>query len=235
MGNVLFTRRFSVELPIGTESNPLLFVSQADTLAEGLHWIKVSPTTAKEVYFVKNTNGLAWAVVMHRTGSAIDLHTTNAVGTPQLPPSTINGSIRFKLSDAEMNYMSTVGNNPDVVGVMLIPNYQQGFRNGNLLRSTSGAKSYPIGSSNSGGTVGHMAKYNINNNPATQYPTSWQTSLSSNAYCGDNQPWANFDNSLSYAFRWNSSGGCMFSNEGFNNLAGAAENSTTANAWALLR
>jgi hypothetical protein len=234
MGNVIFTRRFSIgEISIGTESNPLLFVSQADTLNEGLHWIKVSPTTAKEVYFVKNTNGLAWAVVMHRTGAASNLFTTNAVGTPQLPPNTINGTVRFKLSDAEMNYMSTVGNNPDVVGVILIPNYQQGFRTGNLLRNKNLTRTYPTNGSNTA-NAGDMAKYNINNNPATQYPTSWQTTLQTNSYCGGTQVWSNWVSSLAYMFRWNSASGCMYVDGAFDNI-GFGENSTISNAWALLR
>jgi hypothetical protein len=53
---------------------------------------------------------------MHKTNRETCGYGTSAANTP-----TQLGTECFKLSDSEMNYMTSKSNNPDVIGVMIVP------------------------------------------------------------------------------------------------------------------
>jgi len=195
-------------------------VSQADDAADGTYYVHVSATSTKRMVVVHYA-GKAWAMVMLKVGQTSAITTDNAFGD-----SSNDGT--FKLSDVELNYMTTASNNPDVIGVVLIPNYNNGYRTGNLLRSNDGSRAFPIGGGNTA-NAGDMAKFDVTS--PDPYPTNWDTNLEDNTHCGSNQVWANWASDESYMFRWTSNNGCSYFNA---NVNGVTPGDYTGRIYALL-
>lgn len=187
-------------------------MAQADEVADGEYWIRTSPTTTKLLTVVHHS-GKAWAIILRKIGSDsrfFSVGSFNAAGAANHPSITQ----AFKLSDAELHYMTSLSSNPSVTGVLLIPNYNGGYLTGNLLRTDASDRAYPIGGS-TGANRGDMAKSSLD---ATTYPTSWDHELEDNTHCGGTQVWANWVSAESYKFRFTSSGGCSYFNEQVNGV-----------------
>ena len=128
-------RRLSSVCGCDGSSTALAFrhVSQCDSLPDGTYHVMVSATESKQVQ-IKHHGGRAWALVMLKLEFGIfgdaGLYTQSAVGDPT------DSSLSFKLTDAEINYMTDVDHNPDVWGVILVPEYDHGYLTGNLLRTS---------------------------------------------------------------------------------------------------
>jgi len=200
--------------PDGSAANPFEYVSQADGQPDGLYYVKTSASTSVELYF-KSNGGRMFALAAHRgTGTNFNAGFSNAgTGTPGAP----TGGGDWILAAGDLNYMTSTTNNPDAWGMVLIPNYNAGYNNGNLIRSKGGSRAYPTNGNNTA-NAGDMAKYNISTGT---YPSSWNTSLSNNTYCSGTQVWADFTggSGTSYGFRWNTAGGCTYFNEGVNGIS----------------
>lgn len=170
------------------------YVGQCDSFPDGNYYVKVSSTDAQQLH-IKHHGGRAWALVMLKLEAPQPaLFTQEAVGDPTSLTSS------FKLSDTQINFMTDVKNNPDVWGVALIPEYQEGYLTGNLLRGKT-SRAYPVGSSITS-NMGEMIKFQLD---ATVYPTgAWDTTLENNNHGGGQQAWANWLSSESWKMRWNS-------------------------------
>ena len=163
------------------------------------------------------------------------LFTTDAVGDPLTFTDKGDGSTysehNFKLSDAEMNYLTSQTGS---VGVFLVPGWDPETptqnTQGNLVRANDGGRAYPIGGSTAGSTnhhlhvetapgtdMGDLAKYDPS--ASTAYPTSWGTSLHDNNHCGGPAVWSWIeDYTTAWAFRWGNYGGCSHSWGGCNDM-----------------
>ena len=149
--------------PGGSADVALDYISQADGLGGGNMWLKTSASSAQQLHFVEH-KGKAWARVMLKYGAASGypsgqpvMFTTGHVGAPADFLGTSKG---FKLSDTELNYITSTSSNPDALGVVLVTNAGAGHTYGNLLRSNGGSRAYPIGSSIIA-NGGDMAKFNL--------------------------------------------------------------------------
>lgn len=213
--------------PDGTEANPFEYISQADGKTDGFYYVKNSAVTSKRVYF-KSHGGRMWALLAHRmTASGFNAGFSNSgAGTPSDPSSTSD----WIISANDLNYMTSPTYNPDAWGMVLIPNYNAGYNNGNLLRSKGGSRAYPTNGHNVT-DGGDMAKYDITSG---NYPTSWNTSLNNNTYCGGTQVWTNFTggSSTSWGFRWNTASGCTYFNEAFNGVPNGNPSGYHIHGWA---
>ena len=163
------------------------------------------------------------------------LFTTDAVGDALTFTNTGNRATysvhNFKLSDSEMNYLTS---QPDSVGVFLVPGWNPDTptqnTQGNLIRANDGSRAYPIGGSTAGSTnhdlhvetapgtdIGDLAKFDPS--ASTAYPSGWGTSLHDNAHCGGPAVWSwNQDYTTAWAFRWSNYGGCSWAWGGCSNM-----------------
>ena len=131
------------------------------------------------------------------------LHTTSAAGEVTGP----QGKSHWKISDNELNWMTTKSNNPTVMGVFITPYKDVGnAKDGNLVRTNAGNPQYPINGSNQP-NMGVMAKY-VRGNPE---PTVWG-GTNDNTHCGGKQIWSNWTHPESHHFRFNNVGGCGYMN-----------------------
>jgi hypothetical protein len=212
--------------PNGTASNPFQYVSQADGQADGMYYVKVSSSTTKELYF-KNHGSRMYALAAQRdTGSNFNAGFSNAGnGTPGAPESTSD----WIIPAAELNYMTSTTNNPDAWGLTLVANYNNGYTDGNLVRSKGGSRAYPSNGHNVT-NGGDMAKFNIT---TSSYPSSWNTSLNNNTYCSGTQVWTDFTggSGTSWGFRWNTAGGCTYFNEAHNGVPSGNPSGYYISGW----
>ena len=221
-----------------SQATAFAYIAQADTYPDGTYWIRVSPTSTKQLvvkHWGPSTHvSRAWAMVMRKSVNPdSSIFTVGSVGSPTSTFDSSSSST-FKLADTELNYLTTASTNPSTWGVMLVPNWgnnQQGANNhlgGNLLRTDASSRAYPLGGSIIS-NAGDMIKSSMQ---AASYPTgSWDTALETNSHCGGTQVWANWESSESYKMRWISAGGCSYFNEGFNGV-GPGEISGGIWAWA---
>ena len=211
-----------------SEATAFAYIAQADSSPDGTYWFRVSLDGDTKQLVVQHWGSRAWALVMRKSVNPdSSIFTVGSVGSPT---STFDSSASssFKLADTELNYLTTAAINPSAWGVMLVPNWNNNHRTGNLLRTDASSRAYPLGGSIIN-NAGDMIKSSLD---AASYPTgSWDTTLSSNSHCGGNQVWANWENSEAYRMRWTAPGGCSYFDEVVNGM-GAGEISGGIWAWA---
>lgn len=222
--------------PAGTQNDPFLYPDQlaADPNRgqDGTAWFQVAADgTARELRWVKGTHSgdtteSVWVLVYARNANAATLFTQNAVSAGS--SATAN---YFKLSDAEVRYMTDSNNNPSRKGMAYFPaisstttatvNYALiSQADANIWRHTSWAtdsQGFPLGvfSSNAESLTPAVRASATTNFFGSAYPTTFSGQSDSNSYCGGTQVLSNWDdtNEDLWSARLNSANGCAYVGE----------------------
>lgn len=217
-------------LPAGTASDPFLYPNQAKELAtnEGTAFFKTGATTSKNLRWFKYTHGSetrVWVVVAVRNQNATALFTTSAYND-----ASSSSSNHFKLSDAEIEYLTNKSTNTERYGMAYFPAISSNtsvvltrslFLNAdaNLWRHVNWNTSnggIPVGwSTTDASSCSPSMNAAATTDFSTALPTSFPGSSDTNGYCGGSQILSNWDDTGTdlWSARFNSAGGCSYCGE----------------------
>jgi hypothetical protein len=221
---------FGSSLPAGTESDPFLYPNQLVevTGTSGIAFFKTGSSTARNLRWFKFTHGSTvrvWVVVMSRNQNAASLFTANGVNDTQSSSSNY-----FKLSDAEIEYITNKNNNPDRYALAHFPALTTNtsitmtlslFQNAdaNLWRHVDWAgvnTGIPVGwSTTDASSTSPSLRGAATTDFSTTLPSSFPGSSDTNGYCGGSQVLSNWDDTGTdmWSTRFNSAGGCSYAGE----------------------